>query len=349
MTENEIYEEMLAAFEAETGYEMNSEADLAVRLRAAAAQIMSLYQYADYTFRQAFPQTAEGDNLDLHGELRGLLRIPARRARGNLLFEIQHAADGDLLIPAGTVCVTADFVQVETIEDAVLTAGTSQVIVPALATEAGSAGNIAAFTVTKMLSPPVGIETVTNVSKFTGGREKESDEAYRKRILSSYGGIRNGANAAFYREIAMSAGDVDWVKIVPQMEGTGTVGVLVDMDEGMVPEETINAIQAAIDAEREICTTVHVKMPETVSATIKATIQAAEGYTFAEAQAIVEEAIRKSFLGDRIGKPVCLAEIIQKSMETGAIRNITITAPTEDKAVLSTQKAVLTSLTIGGS
>ena len=68
-TVDEIFEEMLACFGEKTGVELEAGCDLAVRLYAAAAQVYALYVQADWVARQAFPQTAEGEYLDLHAQL----------------------------------------------------------------------------------------------------------------------------------------------------------------------------------------------------------------------------------------------------------------------------------------
>ena len=71
-TVDEIFEEMLSCFGEKTGVELEAGCDLAVRLYAAAAQVYALYVQADWVARQAFPQTAEGEYLDLHAQLRSL-------------------------------------------------------------------------------------------------------------------------------------------------------------------------------------------------------------------------------------------------------------------------------------
>ena len=48
---------------------------------ALAAQIYSLYIQADWVARQAFPQTAEGEYLDCHAQLRSLERKGAVSCR----------------------------------------------------------------------------------------------------------------------------------------------------------------------------------------------------------------------------------------------------------------------------
>ena len=101
-TVDEIFGEMLVCFGERTGMEVDQGCDLAVRLYAAAAQIYALYLQADWVARQAFPQTAEGDYLDLHAHLRGLERKQASHAAGTLRFFADQAAETPREIPLGT-------------------------------------------------------------------------------------------------------------------------------------------------------------------------------------------------------------------------------------------------------
>ena len=131
MTVDEIYSQMAQTFQTETGLALAGDGDMAVRLYAVAAQIYALYVQADWVARQAFPQTAEGEYLDLHAQLRSLERKEATRAVGTLRFTAGEASENDRAIPLGTVCMTAGLVRFETIQAAVLSAGATQVDVPA--------------------------------------------------------------------------------------------------------------------------------------------------------------------------------------------------------------------------
>lgn len=347
MTEKQIYSEMLEVFAQETGYEMRSEADLAVRLRAAAAQIMSLYNYADYIYRQAFPQTAQEEALELHGSLRGVERIEARKAKGTLAFGISTPWDSALKIPQGTVCFSENET-FETTEEAELAAGETSVDVPASATEAGSTGNVLAGMITGMQTPPDGIETVTNTEAFSGGRDREDDESYRVRIMEAYAGLSNGANIAYYRQLALSVDGIDRVRVIPCSNGAGTVGVLVASDTGTVPETSLTELQELLKNRTELGITVTVSTPEAVEVKVCASILPAEGYTLPQAKAMVEEAIRRCFQGDKMGKKLYLAQLSHSAMETGAIENILITAPTEDVVVNEAEQPVLESIALEG-
>lgn len=70
-----IYEEMKANYAAWSGSVIQEGGDMALRLRAAAAQVYSLWGQAAFLEKQAFPQTAEGEFLDRHAQSRGIVQI----------------------------------------------------------------------------------------------------------------------------------------------------------------------------------------------------------------------------------------------------------------------------------
>ena len=132
-TIDDIYGEMLEVFAQESGYLPASSCDLAVRLYAAAAQIQSLLIQAQWVLDQSFPQTAQGEYLDRLAALRGISRSIATCATGNLRFGVSSAIGGDLSIAAGTTCMTPDGIRFATTDNAVLSAGSLYVDVPAMA------------------------------------------------------------------------------------------------------------------------------------------------------------------------------------------------------------------------
>ena len=92
-TIDEIYQEMLAVFAAETGMELDGAGEQAVRMYALAAQVYGLYEEAAWTKKQCFPQTATGEDLDKHAFLRGLTRS------GVTLHKMAEGFDeGDILL-----------------------------------------------------------------------------------------------------------------------------------------------------------------------------------------------------------------------------------------------------------
>ena len=107
ITLEEIYQGLAAEFQAQTGKTAGSSSELAVRFYAVAAQIYSLYVQGEWTRRQCFPQTALGEDLDKHAQLRGVTRRQAAKATGTVRFYVSQPQETGTEIQEGTVCMTA--------------------------------------------------------------------------------------------------------------------------------------------------------------------------------------------------------------------------------------------------
>ncbi len=328
----EIYEQMLAIFTEKTGFAMEDTADLAVRLYAAAAEIETLYAYSDWALRQSFPQTATGEHLDLHAQLRGISRKDGKKAVGRLRFKIDVPLEAAVTIAAGTVCTTQGLVRFVTTQEAEIPAGSLYADVPAEAEEAGEAGNVGPESVIWMTRAPNGVSGVTNPVAFSGGSSRESDESLRERVLDSFIRLPNGANAAFYELRAMSHTGVQAVRVIPRYRGIGTVGVVVATADGVPSDELLKEIQDDLDAVREIAVEVTVMRPQTVRVDVSAQLWPEENVTFADAKAAAQTALETYFDGNRLGEPIYTARLGKLLYDTGKIRNYVFEKPTGDLA-----------------
>ena len=341
-----IYGEMLAAFAQERGEAPAEGCDLAVRLRAAAAQIQALEIQADWVLDQSFPQTAQGVYLDYHAQARGLTRAAALPAAGALRFSLETAAATDLPIDQGTTAMTAGGLAFATVEDAVLEAGELSVDVAAQALEAGSGGNVATGAIRLMAVAPSGVQSCTNPQAFTGGRDQEEDESLRQRILDSYRRLPNGANAAYYEQQAMAFEGVAAARAVGKPRGVGSVDVYIASQEG-TPEESLRAeVLAWLQERREIAVDLRVLAPTEQTVNVSAQLLPAEGYTFAQAQAAADQAVRNHFTGRLLGRGVTLAELGNLLYSLESVANYHLLSPTADTAAATGKLPVLGTLTL---
>ena len=294
---DELYNELMAAFAEATGMEAAGSGDLAARMYAVAAQLWGLYVQCDWVNRQCFPQTAQGEYLDLHAQLRGVERREATAAEGVLRFTVDAAGAADREIAAGTVCMTAGLTRFETIEAGTLEAGETSVDIRARALEAGSAGNVAAGTILQMAVAPVGVSRCTNPAAFTGGTDREDDETLRARVLETYRRLPNGANAAFYQQGALSFDEVAAAAVIPRPRGVGSVDVVVSTAAGAPSAELLEELEDYFEARREIAVDVQVRAPEMETVDVTVQVAAEEGQDAQAGQDAVEAGPRGGFQG----------------------------------------------------
>ena len=322
-TIDEIFGEMLSCLEEQTGLEPEPGCDLSVRMYAVAAQVYALYIQAQWVTRQAFPQTAESDYLDLHGQLRGLTRKQATQALGSIRFTAQ-SSDTARTIPQGTVCLTADMVRFETTEDGIIAPGETEVDVPAQALLPGAAGNVSARAITAMAVAPVGVSACTNPLPFTGGSDAEGDEAFRTRILDQ----------------------VAAVSVLPRSQGIGTVDVVVATLSGQPDEELLGQLQEYFQSRREIAVDVTVLAPEALTVNVSIQVKAKEGADQEAVEQAVEEEVRRWFSGERLGRNVLLAQLGSVIYSCENVENYAILSPAADQTVELDQLPTLGTLTV---
>lgn len=345
-TAEEIYQEMLSCFGGRTGLEPREGCDLSARFYALAAQVCALYIQADWVVRQAFPQTAEGEYLDRHAQLRGLERKPAVAAEGTVRFTAGEALDGVRLIPKGTVCMTAGLIRFETTREAVLEAGALRVDVPVRALEAGAAGNVSAGAIVSMAVAPIGISWCTNPKPLAGGADGEGDTALRERVLDTFKRLPNGANAAFYQQGALSFEQVAAAAVIARPRGVGSVDVVPATLEGVPGQELLEALRDYFQERREIAVDLIVRAPETRTVNIAVQVETEEGRDQEQVLERVRSTIQGWFTGKLLGQDVLLARLGSLIYSCEGVVNYTISAPGADVPVEQDQLPVLGTLSV---
>lgn len=347
-TVEELYQQMTGDFAGRTGVTLTDGCDLAARMYALAAQIYALQVQGDWVRRQCFPQTAVGENLDHHAAMRGLERKVATKAEGVVRFYAGEASDLVRTIPYGTVVMTGNLVQFYTTHTGILLAGEMWVDVKVRALESGAAGNAAAGTVTHMSVAPAGIASCTNPEAFTGGVDMEDDESLRARVLESFRALPNGANAAYYRQIALSDPEIAQATVVPRPRGIGSVDVYIASHAGVPENSLLNKINSKLQEQREIAVDLRVRTPDVRNVSLSVQVKTAPGQDQETVCARVERALRSYFNGELLGQNVLLAKLGSIIYECEGVENYRILSPAADVTVSQTRLPVLSELKVEG-
>lgn len=345
-TTEEIYAALKENFESASGLALNDGGDMALRFMALAAQLESLYYEADFVATQGMPQTASGGNLDYFASLKGLSRVPAKKATGKITF---YGADGvTTTIEKGTRCLGNNGMEYVTTEEKRLTAASGSCTVAAEATVAGDAGCIAIGGIVTMMLPPVGVKSCKNTVPFFGGKDAESDEELRKRVLMSYKTVINGGNKEYYRQLAMSVDSIVAAQVIPKERGAGTVDVIVSTHEYMPASATVAEVQTLMDENREVCTDVLVRRPQTVPIGVAATVTAKAGQSQKLICDNVKIELQKYFVGERLGRDVLRSELEEIIASVSGVASYVLTQPEEDFLIDPNELPVIGAITVTG-
>ena len=307
----EILQRMEEAYEQKSGCKVADVSEVGLRMRVLAGELYRLETSLDWLERQAFPQTASGEQLDLHGAQRGVTRGEAEKATGVVSFSRYLPLSFDLVVPKGTVCATSGepVVEYQTTEDAVLVSGQLTVDIPVEAVAAGASGNAAAGYVTTLVNAPVGINYAANETAITGGKDPEDDEAYRARVLNAYAQSPNGSNGDYYKAVALGFPGVTLVQVVPRASGAGTVTVYLWGEDTAPSAETIAAVQAELNRLREVAVTVKVQAATKVTMNVPVNLKVAGAVDFQWAKEETEAAVRAYFDTLEIGQGYLVTDV----------------------------------------
>ncbi len=338
---NEILENMKNHFRSLSGINPDDASDIGIRLKVVAGQIFALYSKCDWLLRQTFPQTADGEYLDLHAQQKAIERKSAYRATGEITFYRETESLSDISIPSGTICSTVgnNAKRFITTQDATLAAGELSVTVPAQAEATGKEYNAAAKTVTVMVTAPQGIISAENENEFTGGCDVEDDESLRERIKNTYSDISNGANAAFYREVALRHKEIGDANVIVRKRGRGTVDVAVFSSSNTTPsQQVIDEVTQMIESAREVGTDVMVYAAQQIFIPIKIAVSAKMGFDIAEVISTVSDAVTEFINSIGIGKTLYLKDLHALLCNIDGVGNYKVIAPQNDYTVPSSSK-----------
>lgn len=219
-------------------------------IEAIVQELEFQYWQIEQIYNGSFIDTAENDNLSSLVKLLGIERKPPAKATGTVKFYRETPADMDYLIPVGTLVETLPnrngiSIRFETIENAVLAAGATEVEIGIVALETGKSGNITSNKITIINNPPLGVESVTNTSNTIGGEEEESDNELKERASKALETAGLGTIDALKYKL-LSTNGVNSVIIIDMARGIGTVDILILGDTLPMPSNKLDELKKII-------------------------------------------------------------------------------------------------------
>ncbi len=326
-TYDEILKRMQNTFFENCGQTADVYSDIGARFQAVASELFNLACYSEFVLKQTFVQSASGDYLDKHAELRNMQRKTAAKAYGSLTFYISEPLESDVPVPEGIICSVegSEYLQFVTTQSAVIPAGDLSVTVPAQALETGSAYNAKAGTVTTIVTPPGFVNRVENALDFEGGWDDESDEALRKRIMSSYSVPPTGLSRKSIAEVVMKIDDVLDCNVIKR--AANDLDVYVKTKDGTISNELRAQINDALLVAYVTIVTPTITLATRREYNLTITVSPTDGDS-TEVIDSIKKAVKSYTDGIRIGESVNLSEIYYL---------VSYSAPVKDCVVKSDQ------------
>lgn len=206
----------------------------------------------------------------------GVYRKNGTKAIGKVKFT---GIEGTI-IPKGSLVSTSSNLLFETIEQAVISLGTTAVTTNIIAQDIGSKYNVIENTIISIPVKINGIASVTNESQILSGTDAETDEELLNRTIIQIQNPATSGNATHYKLWSLEVDGIGDAKVFPLWDGNGTVKVMPITSDRRSPGTTIiNNVIDNIELNRPIGATVTVVAPEEVSINVNAKITLNSNYT----------------------------------------------------------------------
>lgn len=284
--------------------------------------------------KQNVPRFAENEYLDSLAEIfKDVVRLEAKAATTTLRFTISEPQASQIVIPVGTRATVDGEIIFATTEIGIIEAGNTFVDVPAACQTTGASGNgfIPGQIATAIDVFPY-MQSVSNITTSEGGSERETDEAFYKRMRESVESYSTAGPAGAYEYIAKSVNPLI-ADVKANSTTAGVVDVWVLLQNGQLPgPEILAQVHEALSADkkRPLTDAVNVNAPETIPFDIDFTYYIP--LPSASSASIIQQAVMdavteyKKWQTSKMGRDINPSYLISLLMQTG-IKRVELTAP----------------------
>lgn len=318
-------------------------------INAFGGELAEVYSYISATKDDAFLSTATGDELDQKASDFNIARIPAVKSRGTIWFLRGTDAPQNYYIYAGAGVSTpqdeyTSAIDFLTAEDTVIEAGNRSAYAAIEAEFGGDEGNVAAYAITTIPSPIVGVTSIANYDPTTTGEDAESDEDLRNRVIGSISPLYS---VAALEAAAKGVAGVFDAKVVDPQDGAGNFFLYACDITGVLASSLEEDVQAAVDAVKVIGTVANILGPTVISVDVSAVLYVLPEFSSASVQTGVETAIDDFFESLEIGDDFDRYDLlVYISDDVAGVDNLVLAEPGTDVPTTDYQVCRLGALSI---
>lgn len=316
-----------------------------------AIELNKLWVALDQVVDFGFAQTTYGDFLDARAEEHGVTRKAATEAVGTVRFTGTNGTQ----VPAGsqvsnTVLAGSPDEPVVFETDVLGTVSGGFVDIAVTAIDAGTAGNLPASSIDRMVTVVALITAVDNAAAMTGGTDEETDEELRDRLLAAIAAREGAGTQDDYVTWALEVEGVGAATCEPLWSGAGTVRVMI-LDTDLQPASAglQTTVSDYIQTLRPIGADVTIDTPALDTHAISATLTMEAGFTVGGVQTAVEEAIQAYYDSLDTGGDVIYFEVGAALVTTLGVADysaLLVDGAAVNVVISATQKAAMGVVTL---
>ena len=217
----------------------------------------------------SFVDETSGAYIDKAAAAYGITRKPGTPASVDVTF----TGTANAVVPAGTMCVTADGLGFLTDEELTLGEGGSGTV-SATSDDVGAVYNVPAQAIVTTQESVAGVSGVTNAAAAAGGTDPETDAALFARLDAYRKTPPTSGNDRHYYQWALEVNGIGAASVIRCWDGPGTVKVIVaDMELRPGEEDKVEEVAAYIETQRPVTAEVTVESAEGVGVQVAVTVE----------------------------------------------------------------------------
>ena len=217
----------------------------------------------------SFVDETSGAYIDKAAAAYGITRKPGTPASVDVTF----TGTANAVVPAGTMCVTADGLGFLTDEELTLGEDGSGTV-SATSDDVGAVYNVPAQAIVTTQESVAGVSGVTNAAAAVGGTDPETDAALFARLDAYRKMPPTSGNDRHYHQWALEVNGIGAASVIRCWDGPGTVKVIVaDMELRPVGEDKVDEVAAYIETQRPVTAEVTVESAEGVGVQVEVTVE----------------------------------------------------------------------------
>ncbi len=170
-------------------------------------------------------------------------------ATGSIVFSRDSAHRNDLYIPVRTEVATSDGIKFTTVEDVLITAGTTESSSAEVVCETlGTAGNVAAGAISIINSTITGLSSVTNAVACSGGVDEETDDEYDSRFREFIQGLGQSSVPGI-KAAVLAINGVKSCSIVEHFPPVSGINITVYAEDGSgtLPDDLLTEVDNVVN------------------------------------------------------------------------------------------------------
>lgn len=301
---------------------------LSVLARVMGGLTHSSQGFVAWVVQQILPDSADGEFLERHASLRGLVRKPAQFAR----CTVDVTGTDGAVVPEGARFQRADGAAYLTTAQGTIADGAASVA--AIAELPGTAANAPFGTLVTLTNPAAGVDGQAALGVVTGGEDQEEDAALRARVLEAWRRPPGAGTEADYERWALEVAGITRAFAYGRTPTLGQVTVYVAADgneDGPAPTAAqLEGVRDLIETRRPVAARITVAAPTVTALAFSIELTPNTAAVRAEVELALADLLRRE---GRPGSTIRLSQIDEAISAAGGERWHRLTVPSADVAV----------------